>query len=379
MIARPNRPPSQATRPTHLRSRKSFDHSPMLVFYELTRACDLVCLHCRACAQSQHDPRELATSQSKRLIDQLGEFPNPPMLILTGGDPLKRDDIYDLIEYAVGSGIDVSITPSATPLVNRDSIRRLRDAGISRMAISVDGADAATHDTNRGVAGSFAHSMNVLQIARELGVETQINTTLTPSNVDQIEAMGDRFAKLDIALWSVFFLIPVGRATTMQRLDADQCEAAFARLHAQAVQQPFMVKTTEAPHYRRYVIQNKPKDSPASPRGFIPAGVNDGKGVMFVSHTGEIFPTGFLPIHCGDFPKQSIVDVYQSSPTFKMLRDSDQLHGKCGVCEFRNVCGGSRAGAYGVTGNPMAEEPDCNYIPPAFHGTSPCPPIQDVV
>ncbi len=338
----------------------------MLVFYELTRACDLVCLHCRACAQSQRDPHELNTARSKQLIDQLNEFPDPPMLILTGGDPLKRADIYELIEYAVASGIDVSITPSATPLVNRDSIRRLRDSGISRMAISIDGADAATHDANRGVAGSFNHSLNVLRIARELGVETQINTTLSPVNLDQIEAMGDRFAEFGIALWSVFFLIPVGRAIHMARLSADQCEDAFARLLAQASKQSYMLKTTEAPHYRRYVLQNTAKQSDAAPRGFIPAGVNDGKGVMFVSHTGEIFPTGFLPIHCGDFPSESIVDVYQNSPTFKMLRDSDRLQGKCGVCEFRNVCGGSRARAFGVTGDFMAAEPDCNYLPPAL-------------
>lgn len=363
-IAKPDS--TTATRPAHIRSRKSFDHSPMLVFYELTRACDLVCKHCRACAQSRRDPLELDTAQSKLLIDQLSQFPDPPMLILTGGDPLKRPDIYELIEYSVACGIDVSITPSATPLVNRESIQRLKDSGISRMAISIDGADAETHDTHRGVAGSFAHSLDVLRIARELGVQTQINTTLSPTNVDQIETMADRFAELDIALWSVFFLIPVGRAVHMARLNEDECEAAFARLHAQARKQPYLLKTTEAPHYRRYVIQNTQKQSEAAPRGFIPAGVNDGKGVMFVSHIGEVFPTGFLPIHCGAFPNQNIVDIYQNSPTFKMLRDSDRLQGKCGVCEFRNVCGGSRARAFGVTGNFMAEEPDCNYLPPAF-------------
>lgn len=373
MILRPQHGPVTATRSAHVRSRKSFDHSPMLVFYELTRACDLVCLHCRACAQKLRDPDELGTAQSKALIDQLREFPDPPMLILTGGDPLKRDDIYELIAYAAESGVDVSITPSATPLVNRDSIRKLRDAGISRMAISVDGADAATHDANRGVAGSFAHSMEVLRIARELGVQTQINTTLTPANVDQIDSMGELFGKLDIALWSVFFLIPVGRATFMARLSAEGCELAFARLHAQARSQGFMLKTTEAPHYRRYVIQNTDQQNETAPRGFIPAGVNDGKGVMFVSHTGELYPSGFLPILCGRFPQDRILDVYQNSPTFKMLRDSDRLEGKCGGCEFRNVCGGSRARAFGVTGNPMAEEPDCSYLPPAFHGPTPCP------
>ncbi len=358
----------QASRPMHLRTRKSFDHSPMLVFYELTQACDLVCQHCRACAQSRSDPAELTTADSKRLIEQLTEFPEPPMLILTGGDPLKRRDIFELVEYAVACGLQVSITPSATPLVTREAIRQLRDAGISRMAISIDGADAVTHDANRGVVGSFERSLEILRDARELGVETQINTTLTPANFDQIESMAECFAQFDIALWSLFFLIPVGRAGQMPRLSADQCELAFERLWQQAKVQPYMIKTTEAPHYRRYAIQHQlPKtgQADARPRAFIPAGVNDGKGVMFVSHTGTIHPTGFLPVVCGLFPLQSVVQVYQDSPIFKSLRDADQLEGKCGECEFRNVCGGSRARAYAVTGNMFAEEPDCSYQPMA--------------
>lgn len=358
-----------ATRPSHVRSRKSFDHSPMLVFYELTQACDLICLHCRACAQKRSDPAELNTAESKQLIDQLTEFPDPPMLILTGGDPLKRSDIYDLIEYAVDVGLEVSITPSATPLVTKDAIRRLRDAAISRMAISIDGVDAATHDANRGVAGSFEYSLEILRHARQLGVETQINTTLTPANFGQIESMADRFSTFGIALWSIFFLVPVGRASEMDRLNADECEEAFERLWVQSKRQPYMVKTTEAPHYRRFVIQNRPRkdgNESAPAPAFIPAGVNDGKGVMFVSHTGMIHPTGFLPITWGVYPLQSVVDVYQNSPIFRGLRDADRLEGKCGLCEFRNVCGGSRARAYGVTGNVFAEEPDCNYIPPTL-------------
>lgn len=356
----------QATRPSHLRSRKSFDHSPMLVFYELTQACDLICKHCRACAQSRSDPAELRTADSKRLIEQLTEFPEPPMLILTGGDPLKRQDIFELVEYAVASGLEVSITPSATPLVTREAIRRLRDAGISRLAISIDGADAATHDANRGVAGSYQRSLEILRDARELGVETQINTTLTPANLDQIESMADCFADFGIALWSVFFLIPVGRAGQMPRLGAEECEQAFERLWQQSKTQPYMIKTTEAPHFRRYVIQHqasKASQGDARPRAFIPAGVNDGKGVMFVSHTGTIHPTGFLPVVCGMFPMQSVVQVYQDSQIFKSLRDSDRLEGKCGECEFRNICGGSRARAYAITGNMFAEEPDCSYLP----------------
>ena len=343
----------------------------MLVFYELTQACDLVCVHCRACAQSRSDPRELKTADSKELIDQLTDFPDPPMLILTGGDPLKRADIYELIEYAVAAGLDVSITPSATPLVTREAIMRLRDAGISRIAISIDGADAATHDTNRGVAGSFQHSLDILNWARDLEVQTQINTTLTPANVDQIDSMAAQFAELGIVLWSVFFLVPVGRADQLPRLDAEQSELAFERFWQLTKTQPYMIKTTEAPHYRRFFIQHQVVDKKADAdldqqqvdRPFIPAGVNDGKGVMFVSHTGAVYPSGFLPIDCGSFPQKSVVDTYQNSPVFKSLRDSTQLEGKCGRCEFRKVCGGSRARAYAVSGNLMAEEPDCIYQP----------------
>ena len=357
-------------RASHRRSRKSFDHSPMLVFYELTQACDLVCQHCRACAQRRSDPAELSTEDSKRLIDQLTQFPQPPMLILTGGDPLKRSDIFELIEYAVDSGLEVSITPSTTPLVTREAIERLRDAGISRMAISIDGADAAAHDAVRGVDGSYQRSLEILSDARELGLETQINTVLTPANVDHIEAMADRFAQLDIVLWSVFFLIPVGRAGQLARLDADGCEQAFERLWVQSQRQPYLIKTTEAPHYRRFVVQHRtPKarvDQPAGSRqAFIPAGVNDGKGVMFVSHTGVIHPSGFLPIVCGIFPGSNLVRVYQASLLFRGLRDSDRLEGKCGQCEFRNICGGSRARAFAATGNLFAEEPDCSYQPAA--------------
>ncbi len=342
----------------------------MLVFYELTQACDLVCRHCRACAKPTAAPNELDTAQSKRMIDQLTEFPDPPMLILTGGDPLKRADVYDLIEYAVSAGLDVSITPSATPLVTRDAIIRLRDAGISRMAISIDGKDAQTHDANRGVAGSFQRSLDILREARELGVETQINTTLTPGNVDQIEAMADCFGPLDIALWSVFFLVPMGRADEMARLNADESEQAFMRLWEQSQKQPYMVKTTEAPHYRRFVIQHRVTSSRSMPAidadptpRFVPIGVNDGKGVMFVGHTGKIYPSGFLPITCGKFPEDDLVHVYQDSTVFRCLRTSKLLEGKCGRCEFKNFCGGSRARAYAVTGNILSEEPDCNYVP----------------
>ncbi len=358
-------------RPSHQRATLvNFDLSPLLVFYELTQACDLACLHCRASAQCQAHPAELSTSDSLRLIDQLTQFPTPPMLVLTGGDPLKRSDIFELVERGAGAGLEVSITPSATPLVTREAILRLRDSGIARLAVSIDGADASTHDAFRGTPGSFQRSLEILADARDAGIPLQINTTLTAGNVEQIEVMGDLFASLSITLWSVFFLVPVGRAGGSSYLAAEDCEAAFARLWRQSRTQPFLLKTTEAPHYRRYALQQERQAHddarPVAAQPFT-LGVNDGKGVMFVSHMGQVFPSGFMPIHCGRFPRDSLVNIYQNSPVFRALRDANQLEGKCGLCEYRRVCGGSRARSYALTGDPLAAASDCVYVPQNFH------------
>lgn len=345
---------------------RDFAVSPLLVFYEVTQACDLVCTHCRACAQPSPHQHELTTEQSLRLIDQLAEFPTPPTLVLTGGDPLKRRDIYELIEHAVWLGMPVAITPSATPLVTPAAIERLVRVGVSRLAISIDGADAATHDATRGVAGSFDRSLRILADANASGISTQVNTTLTPALFPHIERLADLLSELEIDMWSVFFLVPVGRALHAPRLTADQCETAFARLWVQSKRQPYVIKTTEAPHYRRFMIQHRNPSFPlpgGGPPAFTSLNVNDGKGVMFISHRGAIHPSGFLPLHCGTYPNDHVVRVYQQSPIFRELRDPDQLEGKCRRCEFRKVCGGSRARAFAASGNPLAEEPDCAYGP----------------
>jgi radical SAM protein len=346
----------------------NFEDSPLLVFYEVTQACDLVCEHCRACAQTEAAPDELSTADARRLIDQVTEFPTPPMLVLTGGDPLKRQDIFSLVEYATESGLDVSITPSATPLMTISAIRRLRDAGISRLAVSFDGADAGTHDATRGVRGSFDRSLQILADARAVGLQTQVNTTLTPTNFGQIESMATLLAEQGILMWSVFFLVPVGRALGLPRLTTDQYEVAFARLWREAQRQPYAIKTTEAPHYRRYVIQHQVSKSERATQGgppsyYAPLATNDGKGIMFVSHSGLVHPSGFLPIVCGVFPLENVVQVYQESPIFRALRDPGRLEGKCGDCEFRHICGGSRARAYAVTDNLFAQDPNCAYVP----------------
>jgi len=354
----------------HERSRKSFEHSPKLVLYELTQACDLVCLHCRANSRDCRDVNELDTAAATRLISQLSEFPTPPLLTLTGGDPLKRPDIYELIERAVAADLDVSITLSPTPLASREAVSRLRDAGIKRISIGLDGADATTHETVRGVTGSYQRTLEIIGDARQLGVQVHVNSTLTPVSIDQIDMMAGQFGSLGIALWSVYFLIPQGENDDRPRLNADQCERAFEQLWLQSKNQRYLIKTTEAPHYRRYVIQHRitccgdlDRLDTSEPGSLIPAGINDGKGVMFVTHTGTVYPGGFLPVKCGSFPQDSVVDIYQNSAIFKSLRDRHQLEGKCGRCEFRHICGGSRARAYAVTGNLFAEEPDCNYFP----------------
>ena len=376
-----------------------FHQNPLMFYYEVTLACDLVCKHCRASAQECAHPEELSHAQAKALIDQVASFPRPPMMVFTGGDPLKRPDLFDLLRHAVGRGIRPALTPSATPLATYEAFRRAREAGVGALGISLDGADAPTHDAFRGFEGSFDRTLEMLDNARKLGMAVQVNTTITRRNVGQVDAMAELLGGRGIAMCAVFFLVPVGRGVEEERIGPEQYEEVFARLWHHAQRRPYAVKTTEAPHYRRFVLQKggdplagpqgetAPEDSPKfrgpteksshhstaeaaktgrSPsrlRHRAPLGVGDGKGVMFVSHTGEIFPAGFLPLRCGRFPLDSVVETYQNHPTFQALRNPDGFKGRCGYCEYRYVCGGSRARAYALTGDPLATEPDCVYIP----------------
>ncbi len=362
--------------------RQDFAHSPLVAFYEVTRACNLMCRHCRAEAQPHRHPQELDAAASLELLDQLKTFPKPPLVVLTGGDPMKRPDIFDIVRHGVKIGLKMAMTPSATRLVTDQAVHRLKDAGLHRLAVSLDAADAGGHDSFRGVPGSFARTLEIMTNARQAGLSMQVNTTITRHNVDQFDAMADVLDGYDIALWSVFFLVPTGRAQLDQRIRPEQYEQLFEKLFNHSRKHRYAVKTTEAPHYRRFMLEkiheagksgenNSATGSPPAPAaapGPAIVGTNDGKGVMFISHIGEIFPTGFLPIECGRFPAASPVEVYQQSPLFKDLRDPDKLQGKCGWCQYRDICGGSRARAYGVTGNPLAAEPDCVYHSPLQPG-----------
>ncbi len=351
-------------------TQDDFGRAPLMFYYEVTQACDLVCKHCRASAQSEPDPLELTTAQSKALIDQVATFPLRPTVVMTGGDPLKRSDLFELIRHAVAAGLQVALTPSATPLATPAAFQKAWEAGVRSLGISLDGADAETHDAFRGWEGSFARTLNMLADARELGFAVQVNTSITRRNFHQIDALAELLSTQGIAMWSVFFLVPVGRGVEEQRISADEYEIAFERLWEHSRQRPFGVKTTEAPHYRRFVLEQgghplqgpgkKNDDSRRVHRA--PLGVGDGKGIMFVSHNGEIYPAGFLPVQCGRFPENSAVDAYQNHPTFLALRDPDGFKGVCGVCEYRQVCGGSRSRAYAVTGDILESEPDCILV-----------------
>ena len=354
---------------------EDFGRAPLMFYYEVTLACDLVCKHCRASAQEAAADDELSREQSKALIDQLATFPRRPMLVMTGGDPLKRPDLFELIEHAVGAGLQVALTPSATPLATAEAFARARKAGVRRLGISLDGPDAATHDAFRGWEGSFRRTLEMLDNARRLNMAVQVNTTVTRRNVDKLDDIAELLAGRGIAMWAAFFLVPVGRGVEEERIAPQEYETAFARLWHHAQTKPFAVKTTEAPHYRRFVLEHG-GDPLAGPHGDetaagrinhrghrAPLGVTDGKGIMFVSHNGEIFPAGFLPLCCGRFPEDSLLDVYQNHPTFRALQNPDLLKGRCGACEYRYICGGSRARAYAVTGDELETEPDCVYVP----------------
>jgi len=357
--------------------RVNFDERPFIVIWETTQACDLACVHCRACAQPRRTALELNTEEAKRLIDEVGQL-GAPVFVLTGGDPLKRPDIFELVEYASSSGLRISLTPSATPLLTREAIHKLKQCGLARLAVSLDGPDAQVHDAFRRVSGSYERTLSAVRWAREVGLPAQINTTITRHNLQYLDAMIGLLQQLDIVLWSVFFLVPTGRGSAIDLISAEEFEQVFEKLYETSQHVSFDIKSTEAQHYRRFLLQRRteekrhgraqplpPLRATGTPDGIgrAPRGINDGKGFVFVSHLGEVFPSGFLPVSAGNVRKQSLAELYRHSPFLVALRESSNLKGKCGICEFREVCGGSRARAYAKTADPFAEEPCCIWQP----------------
>lgn len=364
-----------------------FNRDPFIVIWEVTQACDLACVHCRAEARPWRDSGELTTAEGKKLIDQIAEF-GQPLFVITGGDPLKRPDLFELIDYAVSKGLRTTLTPSGTRLMTPEVIKRLKEHGLSRLAVSLDGSCAAVHDEFRKVDGSFDWTIGSIRRARELDLPVQINSTVCKLNLTDFDNIAELLKTLDIALWAVFFLVPVGRGIRSDIISAREHEVMLNKIYDWTKTLPFDIKTTAAQHYRRVVVQRMAAEraaageaaDPARPKiftrlsatpgfslgevGRAAKGVNDANGFVFIGHTGDVCPSGFLPMSGGNVRERSLVDIYRNDPLFVDMRDYTKLKGKCGWCDFRDVCGGSRSRAYGVTGDVLASEPYCVYVPP---------------
>ncbi|MFB3906624.1 MAG: TIGR04053 family radical SAM/SPASM domain-containing protein [Acidobacteriota bacterium] len=350
---------------------KDFSASPFLVIWEVTQACRLACIHCRASAQPCRHPLELTTDEGKKLLESVSLFGGNPLMVLTGGDPLERPDLGILLRHSIQLGLRTTVTPSATPLLTAEALHQFKEIGVARMAISLDGPDRESHDGFRKVEGSFERTLFALGHARQIGLATQVNTTVTRHNWTRLPEIAQLVEASGAKLWSLFFLVTTGRANAADDLTAGEYEQVFGFLYQLSLRAPFDIKTTEAQHYRRYVAQQRkqqtsgprPVSQPASDVIARQAGINDGKGLVFVSHTGEVFPSGFLPVSAGNVRRCSLVDIYRNSPPFLQLRNSARLKGKCGACEFRNLCGGSRSRAYAFSGDYLFEDPRCAYQP----------------
>lgn len=328
-----------------------FARSPFTVAWEITRACPLRCVHCRADAQTRRDPRELTTEEGLDLIAQAADL-GVQVFVITGGDPLARRDCYDLIG-AAASRMHAGFSPSVTPRLTRAAIGRALDAGAATIHVSLDGAHAATHDGFRGVVGSHARTLAAIDHCVELGARLQIGTTVSRRTVGELAEVA-RLVEGRVDLWTLFFLVPTGRAARADLLDPQEHEQVLEWLATTSF--PFAVRTIAAPTYRRVLAQHGKPPGP---------GVNDGNGFAFVSHVGEVCPSGFLQEVAGNLREQPLADIYRDSALFRRLRDTDALAGKCGRCEFRSLCGGSRARAWAMTGDVLAADPTCVYVPAA--------------
>jgi radical SAM protein len=378
----------QAMGHPHGMKKIDYDVNPFIVIWEVTRACQLKCVHCRADAQLTPDPRELTHEEGINLIDQIYEMDNP-MLVFSGGDCMMREDLFDLADYAVKKGMRVSMTPSATPNVTKEKMQRAKEVGLSRWGLSLDAPTAEIHDKFRGVPGSFDLTIEKIKYLNELGMPLQINTVISRYNYDHLEQMSKLVEELGAVMWYIFLLVPTGRGQMDACITPAEHEKVFRWLYELSKTAPYDIKTTAAQHYRRVVLQEKARDQLID-KGEIryedsittdfasmhdglkraPKGVNDGNGFVFVNHIGDVMPSGLLPIVGGNIRETPLDEIYREAKVFKDLRQPDNYKGKCGVCEFNKICGGSRSRTYAVTGDYLESEPFCVYIPQAMRKKS---------
>lgn len=346
-----------------------FSRNPMLVYWEMTQACALSCKHCRAEAMPFAQPGELMYGESKEFLRQIIAFGEPlPHLILTGGDPLSRMDLYEMTDYARTLGLEVSITPSATPALTEDALNKLKMHRIQSLGLSLDGSNAERHDTIRAVPGCFERTIAAARHAGRLGLPIQVNTLVAEETADDLPAIYHLLTTFSVMRWSLFFLISVGRGKALREVSPERGEELMNWIFDLAREAPFAIKTTEAPSYRRIALNRMRASNTSSTemksssvyKGFQ---IRDGHGIVFVSSTGEVYPSGFLPLSCGNVRTNSLIHIYRDSPLFRALHSPDRFQGKCGACEVRHICGGSRARAFAHTANPLETDPLCPYRP----------------
>lgn len=350
-----------------------FSRAPFIVIWETTRACALSCVHCRADAMPRGDPRELSTEEGFRLIDQVRALSqSPPLFVLTGGDPMRRADLAPLVRHAADAGLIVALTPSGTAAATRARLAELKDAGLSRVAVSLDGPNPETHDAFRRVRGSYDRTMKIIEAVTDLGLSLQINTTISKLTLPQLHSMAACVSTFSLSLWAVFFLVQTGRGASLDQISAEDCERVLNDLYDLSLTAPFGIKTTEAPHFHRVIWQREHDVSAAGTirvcgparRGLrSPRSVTDGNGFLFIDHRGNVCPSGFLPLVRGNVRAADLGAIYRDDELFLKLRNTNALGGKCGRCEFRDICGGSRARAFTSTGAMMAADPLCAYEP----------------
>ncbi|MDP6607126.1 MAG: TIGR04053 family radical SAM/SPASM domain-containing protein [Dehalococcoidia bacterium] len=368
----PGGAPGAAARPRPALLDVDFDERPFTMAWELTRSCALACLHCRAEAQPKRHPDELTTDEARRVIDELVDLA-PPVLVITGGDPMMRPDLFEIVEHATDRGLSVAVSPTTTALTTKERLARLQDMGVRMLHISLDGASAETHDHFRGFVGTFERARTTLSIAGELGLGIQVGTTVTRHNVDELGQIAELMEEFGVRMWNLFFLVPTGRGKAEDMVPVETAEATWEWMCELSERAPFAVRTTAAPQFRRTMVLRKRQEEGGdslrltgagyqlkeAPTGVQTRGVNDGKGFMFIDHLGNVCPSGFLQVSGGNVRDEGVADIYRDSKLFRSLRDPSALTGRCGACEFSDLCGGSRARAYATSGSYLAEDPLC--------------------
>lgn len=350
-----------------LSSSPGFQPRPLQVTWEMTNLRDWKGAPARTTARIAREQKPFSTAEAFHLVEQVASM-HVPLLTLTGGDPLLRADLFPVIEFAAGRSVRTSLTLLPTPTLNAQVIAELKTSGLMRVGFWLHGSTPALNDAYWSVSGLQRRTLEMIGSCHEVQLPVQINTIIGRRNFHDVEPMIELLTRLDVALWNVIFFVPKHREETGEMLSAEEHEEVFAKLYAASQRVHFQIKTTEGQHYQRYLLQQRARES----RGRMtetdvitcaPKGVNDGKGFVFIDPEGEVYPSRYLPVSAGNVTTQPLAELYCNSPLFVSLRDSSRLKGKCGRCSMRNVCGGSRARAYAMTGDLFASEPCCAYEP----------------